>query len=80
MIVKTRGSVKSLLKLLPGEIISRTSVIFFYFSIVNSEHENTDRFDGTNLFLLKYLYDDSHVKEHGNQKLYSKTIIPLQLL
>jgi hypothetical protein len=35
MIVKTKGSVKSLLKLLPEEIISRTSVITFV--ICNSE-------------------------------------------
>ena len=76
MIVKTKGSVKSLLKLLPGEIIYRNSVIiFFLFEIVNP-----DRFDCTNLFLLKYLYDESHVKEHGNPRLYSKTIIPLPLL
>jgi hypothetical protein len=39
---------------------------------VNSEYENPDRFDCTNLFLLKYLYGKSHVKEHGNQRLYSK--------
>jgi hypothetical protein len=47
---------------------------------VNSEYENPDRFDCTNLFLLKYLYDESHVKEHGNQRLYSKTIFLLPLL
>jgi hypothetical protein len=80
MIVKTKGSVKSLLKLLPEEIISRTLVIIFLFSIVNSEYENPDRFNCTHLFLLKYLYDESHVTEHGNQRLYSKTIIPLPLL
>jgi hypothetical protein len=50
MIVKTKGNVKSLLKLLPGEIISRTYVIF---AIVNSEYENPDSFDCTNLFLQK---------------------------
>jgi hypothetical protein len=47
---------------------------------VNSEYENPDRLYCTNLFLLKYLYDESHVKEHGNQRLYAKTIIPLPLL
>ena len=62
MIVKTKGSVKSLMKLLPGEIISRTSVVTFLFEIVNSEYENPDGFDCTNFFLLKYLYGESHVK------------------
>ena len=80
MIVKTKGSVKSLLRLLPGEIISRNSVITFLFAKVNSEYENRNRFDCTNLFLLKYLYDESHVKEHGNPRLYFKKIIPLPLL
>ena len=70
MIVKTKGSVKSLLKLLPGEIISRTSVIIFLFSIVNSEYENSDRFDCANLFLLKYLYDESHGKKNMETKEY----------
>jgi hypothetical protein len=78
IIVKTKGIVKSVLKLLPGEIISRTSVItFFLFAIVNSEYESPDRFDCTNFVLLKYLYDESHVNKHENQRLYSKTIIPL---
>ena len=81
MIAKTKGCVKSLLKLLPGEIISRTYVkTIFLITILNSEYENPDWFGCANFFLQKLLYDESHVKEHWNQRQYSKTITQPTLL
>ena len=64
MVVKTRGSVKSLLKLLSGEIISRTYVNTFYLIAI----VNPDWFGCANLFLQKKLYAKSHVKKNMETK------------
>ena len=59
MILKTRGSVISLQKLLPWEITSRSYVIPFLFAIVNSEYEIL-----TNLIVHIYSYKNNDMMNH----------------